>query len=454
MFNNLKNRLSQTLNNIRGLTKITEENIEKSIREVRISLLEADVALNVVHNFINNVKKKALGHEVQKSFTPYQEFIKIVKNELTAIMGDENIAINFAVQPPMIILIIGLQGVGKTTTIAKLSNFLKVHHKKKTILVSSDTYRPAAFQQLKTLAIQTKSDIFETKKDTHPIDIVHSALKYAKLKFYDVLLVDTPGYLHINTKMMQEIKSIFEVLNPTETLFVVDAMTGQDAINTAKSFNDYLCLTGIILTKVDGDARGGVALSMRYITGKPIKFIGTGEKIEDFEIFYPNRVVSKILGMGDIVSLIEDIEKNIHHEEAQKLAKKIKTGDVFDLNDFMNQLKKIKNMGGINRFISKLPILKKIKTFNQNNENNEKFLLHMEAIISSMSKKERKYPELIKGSQKRRIANGSGTKVQDVNRLLKQFNDMKRMMKKIKKNGIFKIMRNINSLMTKKNNHY
>ncbi len=446
MFENLTNRLSSTLRNIRGCGRLTEDNIKDTIREVRIALLEADVALTVIHDFINRVKKNAIGYEVNKSLTPGQEFIKIVKNELIESMGAVNTELNLAIKPPAVVMMAGLQGVGKTTSAAKLGKFLKDKHKKKVLLVSADVYRPAAIKQLEILAKNIGIDFFSAEITQKPIDIVSSALQKAKLQYYNVLIVDTAGRLHINETMMDEIKQIHAVINPVETLFVVDAMTGQDAANTAKAFNEALPLTGIVLTKVDGDARGGAALSLRYITGKPIKFLGVGEKMESLEPFYPDRVASRILGMGDVISLIEDIESTIDCKQAEKLANTLKNSDNFDLTDFSYQIKQMHNMGGMANMLSKIPSTIQLPAA-MKLQMDDKVLIRMDAIINSMTFKERAKPEIIKGARKRRIAMGSGMQVQDVNNLLKQFDNMKRVMKKIKKGGIANMMRDIKSMM-------
>ncbi len=446
MFDNLTDRLSQTLRNISGRGRLTEDNIKDTLREVRMALLEADVALPVVRDFINRVKESAVGHDVNKSLTPGQEFIKIVRNELVAAMGAENNALDLAAQPPAVVLMAGLQGAGKTTSVGKLGKFLREKHKKKVLVVSADVYRPAAIKQLETLAQQVGVDFCPSDLSQKPVDIVNNALREAKLKFYDVLLVDTAGRLHVDEAMMDEIKQVHAAINPVETLFVVDAMTGQDAANTAKAFNEALPLTGVILTKVDGDARGGAALSIRHITGKPIKFMGMGEKTDALEAFYPDRIASRILGMGDVLSLIEDIESKVDRAQAEKLAKKLKTGDGFDLNDFLEQLKQMRNMGGMASLMGKLPGMGQLPD-NVKSQMDDKVLVRMEAIINSMTRKEREKPEIIKGSRKRRIATGSGMQVQDVNRLLKQFDDMQRMMKKMKKGGMAKMMRGMKGMM-------
>ncbi|GAB2944106.1 signal recognition particle protein [Hafnia psychrotolerans] len=446
MFENLSDRLSRTLRNISGRGRLTEENIKETLREVRMALLEADVALPVVRDFINRVKESAVGHEVNKSLTPGQEFVKIVQKELETAMGEANSELNLAAQPPAVVLMAGLQGAGKTTSVAKLAKFLKEKKKKKVLVVSADVYRPAAIKQLETLAEQVGVDFFASDAQEKPVDIVNHALQQAKLKFYDVLIVDTAGRLHIDEAMMDEIKQVHAAIKPVETLFVVDAMTGQDAANTAKAFNEALPLTGVILTKVDGDARGGAALSIRHITGKPIKFLGMGEKTDALEPFHPDRVASRILGMGDVLTLIEDIESKVDRAQAEKLANKLKKGDGFDLTDFLDQLKQMRNMGGMANMMSKLPGVGQLPD-NVKSQMDDKVLVRMEAIINSMTFKERAKPEIIKGSRKRRIAMGSGMQVQDVNRLLKQFDDMQRMMKKMKKGGMAKMMRGMKGMM-------
>ncbi|PWC17050.1 signal recognition particle protein [Brenneria roseae subsp. roseae] len=446
MFENLTDRLSRTLRNISGRGRLTEDNIKETLREVRMALLEADVALPVVRDFINRVKERAVGHEVNKSLTPGQEFVKIVKNELVSAMGESNAELNLAAQPPAVVLMAGLQGAGKTTSVGKLGKFLKEKQKKKVLVVSADVYRPAAIKQLETLAESIGVDFFPSTAQEKPIDIVSRALQHAKLKFYDVLLVDTAGRLHVDDAMMDEIKQVHAAIDPVETLFVVDAMTGQDAANTAKAFNEALPLTGVVLTKVDGDARGGAALSIRHITGKPVKFLGVGEKTDALEPFYPERVASRILGMGDVISLIEDIESKVDRTQAEKLAKKLKKGDGFDLTDFLDQLKQMRNMGGMASMMSKMPGMGQLPD-NVKSQMDDKVLVRMEAIINSMTRQERAKPEIIKGSRKRRIATGSGMQVQDVNRLLKQFDDMQRMMKKMKSGGLAKMMRGMKGMM-------
>ncbi|MGL9769524.1 MAG: signal recognition particle protein [Sodalis sp. (in: enterobacteria)] len=449
MFDNLSDRLSRTLRNISGRGHLTEENIKNTLQEVRIALLEADVALPVVRDFIGRIKEHALGQEVNKSLTPGQKFIKIVHAELVNAMADKNNTLNLAARPPAVVLLVGLQGAGKTTSVAKLGKYLHKNQKKKVLVVSADVYRPAAIKQLEILAETVGVDFFPSDVSQKPVDIVNQALNQARLKFYDVLLVDTSGRLYMDETMMAEIIAIHIAITPVETLFVIDAMTGQEAANTAKTFNTALPLTGIILTKVDSDARGGAALSMRYITGKPIKFIGVGEKIDALEPFCPVRLAGRILGMSDVLSLIEDIENKIDRTQVEKLASKLKKGDNFNLSDFLDQLKQIHNMGDIPSMMSKLLNINQLPA-NIKLQINDKVLLHMEGIINSMTTKERINPDIIKGSRKRRIAAGSGMQVQDVNRLLKQFNEMQWMIKKMKKSSIAKMMRNMKSMMLPK----
>ncbi|MDH5182784.1 MAG: signal recognition particle protein [Gammaproteobacteria bacterium] len=440
MFDTLTERLGRTLKNLRGQGRLTEDNIKDSLREVRMALLEADVALPVVKDFIVHVRERAIGEEVMKSLSPGQALIKIVQNELTALMGEANEALNLSAQAPVIILMAGLQGSGKTTSTAKLARFLKERENKKVAVVSADVYRPAAIKQLQTVAAEVGAQFIPSETSQKPVDIAKAALQQAKTSFVDVLIVDTAGRLHVDEEMMAEIKDVHRVLSPTETLFVVDSMTGQDAANTAKAFNDALALTGVILTKTDGDARGGAALSVRQITGKPIKFLGVGEKMTALEPFHPERVASRILGMGDVMSLIEQAEQQVDHEKAEKLAKKLKKGKGFDLEDFRDQLLQMKSMGGIASMMDKLPGMGGLPA-NVKGQVNDKDFGKLEAIINSMTRGERQRPDIIKGSRKRRIATGSGTQVQDVNRLLKQFTQMQKMMKKVSKGGLGKMMK-------------
>ncbi|WP_413478446.1 signal recognition particle protein [Vibrio hibernica] len=446
MFDNLTERLSSTLKNISGKGRLTEDNIKDTLREVRMALLEADVALPVVRDFVKQVKERAVGIEVSKSLTPGQEFIKIVQAELESMMGASNEALNLAAQPPAVILMAGLQGAGKTTSVGKLAKLLTERDKKKVLVVSVDVYRPAAIKQLETLANEVGTDFFPSSADQKPIDIANAAISHSKKKFYDVVILDTAGRLAIDEEMMDEIKSLHSAINPVETLFVVDAMTGQDAANTAKAFGETLPLTGVILTKVDGDARGGAALSVRHVTGKPIKFLGVGEKTDALEAFHPERVASRILGMGDVLSLIEDLERNVDKAKAEKMAKKFKQKKGFDLEDFREQLGQMKNMGGMAGMMTKLPGMSNLPA-NVKDQVDDKMFSQMEAMISSMTMKEREHPELIKGSRKKRIAAGSGTQVQDVNRMLKQFTQMQKMMKKMQKGGMKGMMRNMQGMM-------
>lgn len=446
MFENLSDRLSKTLRNITGKGRLTEDNIKETLREVRMALLEADVALPVVREFIHQVKERAIGEEVNKSLTPGQEFLKIVQTELEKAMGVANEKLNLATQPPAVILMAGLQGAGKTTSVGKLAKFLKENYKKKIMVVSVDVYRPAAIKQLETLAQSIGVDFYPSNVSQKPVEIARTALAEAKLKFYDVLIVDTAGRLHVDDTMMEEIQQIHTALNPIETLFTVDAMTGQDAANTAKAFNEALPLTGIILTKVDGDARGGAALSIRHITGKPIKFLGVGEKTEALEPFHPDRIASRILGMGDVLSLIEDLQRSVDQEKAEKMAQKFKKGDSFTLEDFREQLIEMKKMGGMMSMLEKIPGARNLPD-HVKSQVDDKMFNKMEAIINSMTLKERANPDIIKGSRRRRIALGSGTQVQDVNNLLRQFNEMQRMMKKMRKGGMARMMRGMQGMM-------
>jgi signal recognition particle subunit SRP54 len=447
MFENLSDRLTKTLKNISGRGRLTEENIKETLREVRMALLEADVALPVVREFINNVKERAVGQDVSKSLTPGQVFVKIVRTELESAMGEVNEGLDLKATPPAIILMAGLQGAGKTTSVAKLSKFLKEREKKKVLVVSADVYRPAAIKQLETLALEVGVEFFPSDISQKPINIANAAIDYAKKHFCDVVIVDTAGRLHVDDNMMDEIKNLHAAIKPIETLFTVDAMTGQDAANTAKAFNDALPLTGIILTKTDGDARGGAALSIRHITGKPIKFMGVGEKIDALEPFHPDRIASRILGMGDVLSLIEEVEQKVDKAKAAKLASKVKSGKGFDLEDFRDQLVQMKSMGGMMGLMDKLPGMGNMSE-QVKGQMDDKVTIRMEAMINSMTKAERQRPEIIKGSRKRRIANGSGTQIQDVNKLLKQFTQMQKMMKKMSaKGGMQKMMRGMKGMM-------
>ncbi|WP_018953054.1 signal recognition particle protein [Thioalkalivibrio sulfidiphilus] len=440
MFENLTERLQGTVKRLRGQARITEDNIQDTLREVRMALLEADVALPVVREFISRVKERALGQEVLSSLTPGQALIKIVNDELISVMGQANESLQLNVQPPAVILMAGLQGSGKTTTTAKLARLLKERHKKRVAVVSCDVYRPAAIKQLETLAGEIDVEFIPSSGGEDPVAIASRALDQARKKFFDVLIVDTAGRLHVDADMMAEIQRLHTAVSPVETLFVVDSMTGQDAANTAKAFNDALPLTGVVLTKADGDARGGAALSVRQITGKPIKFLGVGEKTGALEPFHPERVASRILGMGDVLSLVEEATRQVDQDKAAKLAKKLKTGKGFNLEDLREQLSQMQKMGGMASLMDKLPGMGQIPEAAKK-QVNDKELGRMIAIINSMTPGERRHPDLIKGSRKRRIAAGSGTQVQDVNRLLKQHMQMSKAMKQFSKGGMGKLMR-------------
>src|SRR5688572_27788967 len=442
MFETLTDHLSQTLRTLSGKSRLTEENIQDSLRDVRRALLEADVALPVIKDFIDNVKLRALGQEVSRSLSPGQAFLKIVQAELQQVMGNENEALDLRAAPPAVILMAGLQGAGKTTTVAKLALWLKNREKKSIMVVSADVYRPAAIKQLETLAAEAGVEFFPSDAGQKPVDIVRAAVVDARRKLIDVLFVDTAGRLAIDEAMMAEIKELHRIVNPIETLFVVDAMTGQDAANTAKAFNEALPLTGVILTKTDGDARGGAALSVRQITGKPIKFLGIGEKIDGLEPFYPDRLASRILGMGDVLSLIEDVEKKVDKEKALKLASKIKKGERFDLQDFKEQLEQMRNMGGISNLLDKMPGMGGVAKTAAGTMGDKNFI-RMEALINSMTMKERRNPDMLNGSRKRRITEGSGTTIQDLNRLVKQHKQMQKVMKKMKGGGLTNMMRGL-----------
>jgi signal recognition particle subunit SRP54 len=446
MFDSLSERLGNTLKTLRGQGRLTESNIKDSLREVRMALLEADVALPVVREFIDRVKERALGEGVMQSLTPGQALIKIVNDELVKVMGEASEELNLSVRPPAVILMAGLQGSGKTTSVAKLSRWLKEREKKSVLVASADVYRPAAIDQLKTLAGEVGAEFFPSDPSQDPVDIANAALDHGRKQAVDVVIIDTAGRLAIDEEMMAEIKRLHTAIEPVETLFVVDSMTGQDAANTAKAFNEALPLTGVILTKTDGDARGGAALSIRQITGKPIKFLGVGEKTTALEAFHPDRLASRILGMGDMLSFIEEAQQNVDHKEAAKLAKKVSKGKGFDLEDFRMQLQQMQNMGGIGSLMEKMPGMGNMKAAAQNVDESQ--FKRQEAIICSMTMKERKFPAIIKGSRKRRIAAGSGTQVQDVNRLIKQFTQMQKMMKKMSKGGgMAKMMRGLKGKM-------
>lgn len=447
MFDSLTERLGNTLRGITGKAKLSEENIQETLREVRKALLEADVALSVVKLFIDQVRLRAIGQEVMQSLSPGQAFVKIVNDELVSVMGAEDNSLNLSVQPPAVIMMAGLQGAGKTTSTAKLALWLKKRDKKKVMVVSTDVYRPAAIDQLRTLAAEADVNFFESTTEQKPLQIAKDALSAARKQFCDVLIVDTAGRLAIDAEMMNEIKGLHAEVKPAETLFVVDAMTGQDAAVTAAAFNEALPLTGVILAKADGDARGGAALSVRTITGKPIKFLALGEKIDALEIFHPDRIASRILGMGDVLSLIEDAEQKIDKKKAKKLASKLKKGKKFDLEDFRDQIQQMNNMGGIASMMDKLPGMGNMAQMAQEKLEANPFG-QMEAIICSMTPGERRYPDSINGSRKKRIAAGSGTQIQDINRLLKQHKQMQKMMKKMtKKGGMANMMRGMGGMM-------
>lgn len=445
MFNNLSERLTKTFKSLTGQGRLTQDNIKDALRDVRRALLEADVALPVVKSFIDKVQERAIGQEVSTALNPGQVFIKIVREQLSETMGSAAEPLSFNVEPPAVIMMAGLQGAGKTTTVAKLARWLKEREKKKVMVVSADIYRPAAIKQLEALAQQVGVEFCASSADEDPVKIVERARSMAKKQFMDVLLVDTAGRLHIDEDMMQEIKALHQSVKPIETLFVVDAMTGQDAANTAKAFHDALPLTGIVLTKTDGDARGGAALSIREITGKPIKFIGAGEKTDALEVFHPDRMAGRILGMGDVLGLIEEAESKIDHKKAEAFAKKIQKTGQFDLEDFRQQLLQIQNMGGIGGLMGKLPGMGQLKA-QMNEDVAAQEFKRIEAIINSMTPQERAFPALLKGSRKRRIAGGSGTKVQDINKLLKQFQQMQKMMKKMSKGGMKGLMRGLGGM--------
>lgn len=431
MFDNLSGRLSQVLKELRGHARLTEDNIGEVMREVRMALLEADVALPVVREFIDHVKTRALGRDVQTSLTPGQAVIKIVQEELVSLMGEHNVSLNLSVEPPAVILMAGLQGAGKTTTTAKLGRWLREQQNKKVMVVSCDIHRPAAVDQLRVLAQENELEFVPTDSSHSAEAIAKDALSRARRQFYDVLIVDTAGRLHVDEAMMDEIRQVHVGIEPTDTLFIVDSMMGQDAVNAAQAFNSALPLTGVILTKADGDARGGAALSVRHVTGKPILFMGTGEKSSELTPFHPDRVASRILGMGDVLSLIEEVEQKTDRDKAEKLARKLKKGKGFDLEDFRDQLVQMRSMGGVSALMDKMPGMPSGVA----DQMDGRQFIRLEAIINSMTPKERRAPALINGSRKKRIAGGSGTQIQDVNRLLKQFKQMQKMMKKASKKG-------------------
>ena len=447
MFESLTQRLSGTIERLRGRGRLTEENIRETTREVRIALLEADVALPVVQALVERIKVRAVGQEVLKSLTPGQALIKVVRDELTAVMGAQAVELNLNVPAPAIILMAGLQGAGKTTTVGKLAKHLKEKRKKKVMVVSADVYRPAAIEQLKTLAEQTGVLFFPSDASQKPVDIVKAAIDDARKSFVDVLLVDTAGRLAIDEAMMAEIKALHAAVNPAETLFVVDAMTGQDAANTAKAFGEALPLTGVVLTKTDGDARGGAALSVRYITGKPVKFVGTGEKVDGLDVFHPDRVAARILDMGDVLSLVEQVEQQVDKDKTAKLAAKVAKGKKFDLNDMRDQLEQMQNMGGIGSLMEKLPGLGQVPEHLKQQVAQSKEVPRMIAIINSMTKRERRNPALLNGSRRARIARGAGLQPADVNKLMKQYQQMEKMMSKLSGGGMKGLMRGMRGMM-------
>ncbi len=450
MLDNLTTRLAKVVKTLRGEARLTEANTQEMLREVRLALLEADVALPVVRDFIAKVKEKALGEEVISSLSPGQALVGVVQRELTALMGGDYegraAELNLATTPPAIILMAGLQGAGKTTTVGKLAKLLRAQ-KKKVLTVSTDVYRPAAIAQLQTVTQQVDADFFPSQPDQKPVDIARAAVDWARRHHHEVLLVDTAGRLGIDEVMMQEISALHAELKPIETLFVVDAMLGQDAVNTARAFNDALPLTGVVLTKLDGDSRGGAALSVRHITGKPIKFVGVGEKLDGLEVFHPDRMANRILGMGDILALVEEAQRGVDVQAAQKLAEKVKKGGDFDLNDFKAQIGQMKKMGGLSSLMDKLPAQFQAAASQTNMDQAEKQVRRMEGIINSMTPAERAKPELIKASRKRRIAAGAGVQVQEVNRMLNQYDQMRTMMKKLKGGGMMKMMRSMKGMM-------
>jgi signal recognition particle subunit SRP54 len=447
MLDNLTQRLARVMKTLRGEARLTEDNIAEALREVRLALLEADVALPAVKELIGAVKAQAVGEEVIGSLSPGQALIGVVHRELTKIMGEAHSGLNLATQPPAIILMAGLQGAGKTTTVGKLAKLLRETQKKKVLVVSCDVYRPAAIEQLKTVAAQAGADFFPSASTDKPIDIARNAVDWAKRHYHDVLLVDTAGRLAIDEPMMKEIAELHAVLQPIETLFVVDAMLGQDAVNTAKAFNEALPLTGIILTKLDGDSRGGAALSVRHVTGCPIKYAGVGEKLSGLEPFHPERMASRILGMGDVLSLIEDAKKGIDEQKAVEFAKKLKSGKSFDLNDFKEQIGQMRKMGGLSSMMDKLPAQFAQAAGQMQAGAEDKAVGRIEGIINSMTPAERAKPELLKASRKRRIATGAGVQVQEVNRLLKQFEQTQKMMKQFAKGGMAKLMRGMKGML-------
>ncbi len=448
MFENLQEKLAKVVKDLRGQGRLSEDNIAEALREVRTALLEADVALPVVREFIERVRERAIGQEVIGNLTPGQALVRVVRDELTALMGSEASELNLRATPPVVILIAGLQGSGKTTSAAKLARWLIEQQKKTVAMVSCDIYRPAAIDQLQTLSAEVGATFIASAAGERVSDIAERAVDTARRQFADVLIIDTAGRLHIDEDMMREVSDLHAQVRPTETLFVVDAMMGQEAVNTARAFNEALAVTGIVLTKADGDARGGAALSARHVTGQPIKFVGVGEKTAALEVFHPDRMASRILGMGDMLGLIEDVERQVDKDKAQKLATKLSKGKGFDLQDFREQIEEMNKMGGLQQLVEKLPGMNELPPQAAAQLNNNQFG-RFAAIIDSMTPHERQYPAIIKASRKRRIAAGSGTEIQDVNRLLKQFTQMQKMMKKMKKGGMAKMMRGLQANMPK-----
>jgi len=445
MFESLSDKLTQSLQRLSGRGRLTEDAIRETLREVRIALLEADVALPVVQKFVTEISAKAVGQELLQSLTPAQSLIKLVHDELVSIMGSQNEQLDLRAQAPVVVMLAGLQGSGKTTSTAKLARQLINERNKRVMVASCDVYRPAAIEQLQTLAAQVGAEFFPSNASQEPADIAMAALRSAREKMIDVLLVDTAGRLHVDAEMMEEARRIHKAVQPHETLFVVDSMTGQDAANTAAAFGAALELTGVILTKTDGDARGGAALSVREITGKPIKFIGVGEKTDALQPFYPDRIASRILGMGDVLSLVEDVQKKVDQEKAQKLVNKMRKGRGFDLEDFRSQLEQMQNMGGIGSLMDKLPGMGQLSA-PMKAQVDDKHTRHMIALINSMTPQERRFPDIIRGSRKKRIAQGSGLEIQAINRLLKQHTQMQKMMKKLGGGGMGKMLKQLNRL--------
>ena len=447
MLDNLTQRLSKVVKTLRGQARLTDDNIQDALREVRLALLEADVALPVVKDFVARVREKAVGQEVVGSLTPGQALVGVVHDELKTLMGGAHAGLNLATQPPAVILMAGLQGAGKTTTTGKLGKMLHERMKKKVLAVSADVYRPAAIEQLKAVSAQAGIDFYPSTPDQKPVDIALAVLDHARRHYYDVVLLDTAGRLAIDAAMMDEIRALHAAVKPIETLFVVDAMLGQDAVNTARAFNDALPLTGIVLTKLDGDARGGAALSVRHVTGKPLKFAGVGEKLTGLEEFHPERMASRILGMGDILGLVEEARRGVDEEQARAFAQKLKTGKGFDLNDFKEQIAQMRKMGGLASMMEKLPAQFAQAAGKLQGGAEEKAIGRIEGIINSMTPTERAKPEILKASRKRRIAAGSGVSVQEVNRLLSQFEQTQKMMKMVAKGGMQKLMRGMKGML-------